>query len=67
MKPKELIDQLLQLPEDSELHFQVVDSLGNAFSMWPSVAVVPGSNNRMSVLTLSHPQLIDLYDIKRPG
>lgn len=65
MTPKGLIAELEKLPPDSELHFQVVDSIGNAFSMYASVAVVPQSNNKMSVLTLTHPQLKDLYNIKR--
>lgn len=57
MKPPELIKILEGLPQDLPILCQVVDKLGNAWNMGFHLS----THGSWNVLTVDHPELIDLY------
>lgn len=63
MKPPELIEVLKKLPQDKTILCQVVDEKGQAFQMFYEFNDV--ENSWMIQLRVSHPELKDLYNIKR--
>jgi hypothetical protein len=64
LKPADLIKILEQLPADKEICCQVVDKKGNAFNCHYEFQDIPKAS--LIALTVSHPQLEDLYDLKKP-
>ncbi|BAS04996.1 hypothetical protein [Ralstonia phage RSF1] len=63
MTPADIIEQMKKLPQDKHILCQVVDEKGQAFQMFFEFNDVPSS--WMIQLRVSHPELKDLYNIKR--
>jgi len=63
MKPPELIEVLKKLPQDKSILCQVVDESGNAFNC--QFELIDIKDSWMIQLRVFHPELKDLYNLKR--
>lgn len=64
MTPVDIKALMDKLPQDRHILCQVVDQKGQAFNMFFEFKEVP-NNRDMIQLRVYHPELTDLYDIKR--